>query len=457
MKPLRTRLQEARKQLGLPWEVLERDYLLSWILAGINQVDALRDRLVFKGGTALKKCYFGDYRFSEDLDFTALPSVPTGPAMESAMREACARAVKLLDPYAPVEILCQRHVERDPHPAGQEAFDIRARFPWHRRPQVNAMVETAMDEKVLKPTVRRSVLHDYGEPFGVQVTVYSLEEIVAEKLRAILQHLRSLERRGWVRSRARDYYDLWRILGAFRDRLDVSGFSVFLREKCALKDVAFSGPRASSRKRCSRTWRRPGSSGWDLWCPTSRRTRPWSMSSARRSPHRSTPKRSLDTSPDAGTSTNSVHGAENRAGGFHLESGGVLVGIRLGDPGSHFVVSVGGLKSEPVHVLDDLHQPSELSYSNPVTIPIPDDIRIDFEVRVHDSVTHRAHQVPRYVRTRYLHLVRNVARGLPYDHEVGADRSDGLHVGLKVKLRLPTNAWISEIASRISGPGAPTS
>ncbi len=29
-----------------------------------------RDALVFKGGTALKRCYFGDYRFSEDLDFT---------------------------------------------------------------------------------------------------------------------------------------------------------------------------------------------------------------------------------------------------------------------------------------------------------------------------------------------------------------------------------------------------
>ncbi len=26
--------------------------------------------LAFKGGTALKRCYFGDYRFSEDLDFT---------------------------------------------------------------------------------------------------------------------------------------------------------------------------------------------------------------------------------------------------------------------------------------------------------------------------------------------------------------------------------------------------
>jgi len=242
MKPLRTRLQEARKRLGLPWEVLERDYLLSWILAGISQVDALRDSLVFKGGTALKKCYFGNYRFSEDLDFTAIGSVPAGAEMESAIRDACAAAVKLLDPYAPVEIVCERHVERDPHPAGQEAFDIRARFPWHRRPQTNVMIETSMDEKVLKPTVRLSVLHDYGEPLEVQVTVYSLEEIVAEKLRSILQHMRLLERRGWVRSRARDYYDLWRILGTYRDRVDGTDFPAFLREKCALKNVVFTGP-----------------------------------------------------------------------------------------------------------------------------------------------------------------------------------------------------------------------
>ncbi len=60
MKPLQIRLQEARKRLGLPWEILERDYLLSWVLAGIAQVESLRDTLIFKGGTALKKCYFGD-------------------------------------------------------------------------------------------------------------------------------------------------------------------------------------------------------------------------------------------------------------------------------------------------------------------------------------------------------------------------------------------------------------
>lgn len=76
MRPLRTRLEQARKRTGMGWEVLERDYVLSWILAGISRHERLCETLVFKGGTALKKCYFGDYRFSEDLDFSGLAGVP---------------------------------------------------------------------------------------------------------------------------------------------------------------------------------------------------------------------------------------------------------------------------------------------------------------------------------------------------------------------------------------------
>jgi uncharacterized protein len=242
MKPLRTRLQEARKRCGLPWDVLERDYLLSWVLAGIGRVDSLRNTLVFKGGTALKKCYFGDYRFSEDLDFSGLEGAPTGEAMERAVREACGAAAKLLDEYAPVEIAFERYTETDAHPGGQEAFTIRARFPWHRRHQTRVMIETAVDEKVLGPVERRKVIHEYGEPLQAEVWVYGLEEIVAEKLRAILQHVRKLEKRGWSRSRARDYYDLWRVLGSCGEHMDLSNFPSFLREKCAVRDVDFAGP-----------------------------------------------------------------------------------------------------------------------------------------------------------------------------------------------------------------------
>src|SRR6266571_2073050 len=134
MRPLRTRLQEARNRHGIPWDVLERDYILSWILAGIYQVPLLRETLVFKGGTALKKCYFGDYRFSEDLDFTGVRGVPTGRAMEDAIVKACNAATKLLDEYAPVEIVCEPYAEKERHPGNQEAFTIRARLPWQKQP-----------------------------------------------------------------------------------------------------------------------------------------------------------------------------------------------------------------------------------------------------------------------------------------------------------------------------------
>jgi predicted nucleotidyltransferase component of viral defense system len=50
-------------------DVFERDYCLAWFLNTLAESD-LRTVLAFKGGTALKRCYFSDYRFSEDLDFT---------------------------------------------------------------------------------------------------------------------------------------------------------------------------------------------------------------------------------------------------------------------------------------------------------------------------------------------------------------------------------------------------
>jgi predicted nucleotidyltransferase component of viral defense system len=220
---------------------MERDYLLSWILAGICRSDALRDTIAFKGGTALKKCYFGDYRFSEDLDFSSLSGAPTGAAMESAIREACALAAGMLDEYAPVDIECERYLEKDPHPHGQEAFTIRGRLPWHRQPMIRLMVEISLDEEVIKPVRSRKVIHEYGEDLEAEIRVYALEEIVAEKLRAILQHVVKLEERGWSRSRARDYYDLWRILGTYGYKMDLADFSRFLKKKCAVRSVSFKG------------------------------------------------------------------------------------------------------------------------------------------------------------------------------------------------------------------------
>jgi predicted nucleotidyltransferase component of viral defense system len=242
VKPLRSRLEEARKRLGIPWEVLERDYVLSWVLVGIARVGPLAEGLVFKGGTALRKCYFPEYRFSEDLDFSTAGAVPTGEAMAAAVAAACAEAARLLNHYAPAEIACERYTERDPHPGGQEAFVIRIRLPWHRTARTRVMVEITMDEDILGQVRERPVIHGYGEAFDACVKVYGLEEIVAEKLRAILQQAKRLQERGWSRSRARDYYDLWRIACGEAPRLELEDFPTFLARKCEVRGVTFGGP-----------------------------------------------------------------------------------------------------------------------------------------------------------------------------------------------------------------------
>ena len=239
MRPLRTRLQEARRHTALPSYVIERDYLLSWVLASIDRVPELSGCLVFKGGTALKKCYFGDYRFSEDLDFSGLEDTPTGGEMEHLIGRVCQTASSLLEEYAPVAITCTRYEEREPHPGGQEAFDVHATYPWQSRPLTRIRVEITMDEPVMWPVQSRRIIHDYEEPLDARVQTYSLEEIVAEKLRAILQQTRALRERGWSRSRARDYYDLWRILGMYRGRMALSDFSSLLREKCSVRGVGY--------------------------------------------------------------------------------------------------------------------------------------------------------------------------------------------------------------------------
>ena len=53
-------------ETGLTPAIVEKEYVLGWLLAAVNMNVALSSTWVFKGGTCLKKCYFETYRFSED-------------------------------------------------------------------------------------------------------------------------------------------------------------------------------------------------------------------------------------------------------------------------------------------------------------------------------------------------------------------------------------------------------
>ena len=66
---------------------IEKDYILSWILAGVSADETLFAALAFKGGTVLKKFYFEDYRFSEDLDFTLIESSMTAEQVKSSFEK----------------------------------------------------------------------------------------------------------------------------------------------------------------------------------------------------------------------------------------------------------------------------------------------------------------------------------------------------------------------------------
>src|SRR5579862_5906519 len=68
----RREILEAASSFSLLPSIVEKDYVLGWMLAGIYAHEELSESWIFKGGTCLKKCYFETYRFSEDLDFTLL-------------------------------------------------------------------------------------------------------------------------------------------------------------------------------------------------------------------------------------------------------------------------------------------------------------------------------------------------------------------------------------------------
>jgi predicted nucleotidyltransferase component of viral defense system len=99
------------------------------------------------------------------------------------------------------------------HPGDQKAFIIHVQFPEQRQALCRLKVEITIDEPILLPIETRPILHGFSEELDAKVFAYSLIEITAEKLRALLQSKARLQARGWGASRVcRDYYDLWNLL-----------------------------------------------------------------------------------------------------------------------------------------------------------------------------------------------------------------------------------------------------
>jgi predicted nucleotidyltransferase component of viral defense system len=239
VEPLERRIRVVAAQSGVPRDVVEKDYAIGHVLAAVYGHPHLGERLVFKGGTALRKAHFPGYRFSEDLDFSALPGTED---LEPMMSEVADAAERTLLAQGAFSISATRYPTRDPHPGGQEAFRLHVQFPWQPRALCSLKLEITADEPVLVQPVRLPLVHGYDEDLAGSLTCYALEEVVAEKLRALLQTRARLATRGWARPRSRDYYDLWQLLCARPGAVRFDGVSRILSEKCAVRDVSFSAP-----------------------------------------------------------------------------------------------------------------------------------------------------------------------------------------------------------------------
>lgn len=232
-------LKATARRLGTPYETLLKDYAIGHALSALASEDSTAEALVMKGGTALRKLYFGDYRFSEDLDFSAIGG-PRGAELEGAFRSVAARMERNLSRSARFRVEAGRVHHSALHPRGQEDFVIRVQYPWQSEPLCVLKAEVTVDEGVLLPTVARPILHGYGEELPGTIRAYSLEEVLAEKLRALLQNEERRSTQRWVRPRSRDFYDLWRILTSPPVPLDRAALLRILPAKCAARDVTFS-------------------------------------------------------------------------------------------------------------------------------------------------------------------------------------------------------------------------
>ena len=238
LSPLRDRLRKAAQALSVPIDAVEFDYGLSYVLAAIFARPELREALVFKGGTALEKAYFAGYRFSRDLDFTAVGG-PRGDELERTMEAVGRDTEEMLSERGPFVVTSTRRTERSAHPSGQEAFVVQVQFPWHRSVLRGIKVEITVDELLALPVQTRPLLHPYGEALATDLRVYRLEEIVAEKLRTPLQAQKRVDAGSWARNCARDYYDLSYLFRLAEDVVDLPTALDILPQKCAVRDVFY--------------------------------------------------------------------------------------------------------------------------------------------------------------------------------------------------------------------------
>lgn len=223
------------EQKGVVKSTIDKDWTLGHFLAAIYSESALRETLIFKGGTCLKKCYFPDYRFSEDLDFTSRST--DFELTQSHLDFICGHVKENAGILTQIESL--RTLQFKDTLAGYEAIikfwgsdhpKNEAPAPperWHTK----IKIEITLFEKLIFEQAVKKILHSYSDQLSINpnaIPCYSIEEMLAEKLRALVQRSYTAPR---------DYYDIWylstnindlnwpKIVEAFHQKMKFKGYT----------------------------------------------------------------------------------------------------------------------------------------------------------------------------------------------------------------------------------------
>ena len=226
----RSEVLAVASDLSLTHDIVEKDYILGWLLAGIYAHEPLAAAWTFKGGTCLKKCYFETYRFSEDLDFTLGDEAHLDAGhLRSTFAAVSAWVYEESGLELPVDLM-RFETYRSP----RQGLNCEARI-YYRGPLGHGgslpriKLDLTADEVLVLPPVERPVSHPYSDAptNGIVVRCYAYEEIFAEKIRALAE-----------RARPRDLYD---VINLYRQRdFQPSAAAVLdiLAKKSAFKNMA---------------------------------------------------------------------------------------------------------------------------------------------------------------------------------------------------------------------------
>lgn len=165
------KLRSLADRQKIPLGTLEKDYALTNLLSIITHFPKL-NLMVFKGGTALKKIHFKNFRFSEDLDFTCLEDV------SEEFRDFIKEKMIGLD------VIFTKITDEE---RKNKSFKFKIKYTQFNGRTTSVKVDLSLRKDLLTETYNKPVLHFYdtfSNTFGVPTM--SLEEIMAEKVRALL-------------------------------------------------------------------------------------------------------------------------------------------------------------------------------------------------------------------------------------------------------------------------------